>query len=51
MIVFLDSGVVGLLSSPNDREFALKCQSWLFGKKSNFNRLDRLVSLVSSDLV
>jgi hypothetical protein len=30
MIIFLDSGIIGLLSSPNDRELAINCQSWLY---------------------
>jgi predicted nucleic acid-binding protein len=44
MIVFLDSGIVGLLSSPNDRELAVRCQSWLY------RLLARSVYVVSSDI-
>lgn len=31
MIVFLDSGVLGLISSPNDRSEVTACQNWVFG--------------------
>jgi hypothetical protein len=44
MIVFLDSGIIGLLSSPNDRELAVNCQSWLY------RLLARSVYVVSSDI-
>lgn len=44
MIVFLDSGIIGLLSSPNDRELAIKCQYWLY------RLLARSVYVVSSDI-
>jgi predicted nucleic acid-binding protein len=44
MIVFLDSGIIGLLSSPNDRELAVSCQSWLY------RLLARSVYVVSSDI-
>jgi predicted nucleic acid-binding protein len=44
MIVFLDSGIIGLLSSPNDRELAINCQSWLY------RLLARSVYVVSSDI-
>jgi hypothetical protein len=44
MIVFLDSGIIGLLSSPNDRELALNCQSWLY------RLLAKSVYVVSSDI-
>jgi predicted nucleic acid-binding protein len=44
MIVFLDSGIIGLLSSPNDRELAINCQSWLY------RLLSRSVYVVSSDI-
>jgi predicted nucleic acid-binding protein len=44
MIVFLDSGIIGLLSSPNDRELAVNCQSWLY------RLLSRSVYVVSSDI-
>ncbi|MGK7894750.1 MAG: hypothetical protein AB4372_14295 [Xenococcus sp. (in: cyanobacteria)] len=30
MIVFVDTGVLGLLSSPNDKSEAQKCQQWLY---------------------
>ena len=44
MIVFLDSGIIGLLCSPNDRELAVNCQSWLY------RLLARSVYIVSSDI-
>jgi predicted nucleic acid-binding protein len=44
MIVFLDSGIIGLLSSPNDRELVVRCQSWLY------RLLARSVYVVSSDI-
>ena len=44
MIVFLDSGIIGLLTSPNDRELAVRCQSWLY------RLLARSVYIVSSDI-
>jgi predicted nucleic acid-binding protein len=44
MIVFLDSGIIGLLSSPNDRELAINCQSWLY------RLLSRSIYVVSSDI-
>jgi predicted nucleic acid-binding protein len=44
MIVFLDSGIIGLFSSPNDRELAINCQSWLY------RLLSRSVYVVSSDI-
>jgi hypothetical protein len=31
MIVFLDSGVIGLLSNPNKRDRAIACEDWLYG--------------------
>ena len=30
MIVFLDSGVLGILSNPNESEINAKCEEWLF---------------------
>jgi hypothetical protein len=44
MIVFLDSGIIGLLSSPNDRELVVRGQSWLY------RLLARSVYVVSSDI-
>jgi predicted nucleic acid-binding protein len=44
MIVFLDSGIIGLLSSPNNRELVVRCQSWLY------RLLARSVYVVSSDI-
>ncbi len=31
MIVFLDSGILGLMSSPNERSEVTACQNWVFG--------------------
>lgn len=44
MIVFIDSGVIGLLSNPNDLEEAIACENWLY------TMLLRGVSVYSSDL-
>ncbi len=44
MIVFIDSGVLGLLSSPNDKLEVQQCQEWLY------SLLSKGVYVVSSDL-
>ena len=44
MIVFLDSGVLGLLSSPRDTGEAGDCKEWFF------RLLSRSVYIVTSDL-
>lgn len=44
MIVFIDSGVIGLLSNPNDLEEAIACENWLY------TMLLRGVNVYSSDL-
>jgi predicted nucleic acid-binding protein len=44
MIVFLDSGILGLISSPNDRAEVTACQNWVFGL------LAKGVYIVSSDI-
>ncbi len=44
MIVFVDTGVLGLLSSPNDKLEAQQCQQWLY------SLLARGVYVLSSDL-
>ncbi|MFZ4729459.1 MAG: hypothetical protein ACOYMQ_12490 [Pseudanabaena sp.] len=44
MIVFLDSGVIGLLSNPNKRDQVLACENWLYGL------LAKGVYVVSSDI-
>jgi hypothetical protein len=44
MIVFLDSGVLGLISSPNDRSEVTACQNWVF------ELLAKGVYIVSSDI-
>ncbi len=44
MIVFIDTGVLGLLSSPNDESEAQKCQQWLY------YLLSKGVYVISSDL-
>lgn len=44
MIVFLDSGVIGLLSNPNKRDQVLACENWLYGL------LAKGVYIVSSDI-
>ena len=44
MIVFLDSGVLGLISSPNERSEVTACQNWVFGL------LAKGVYVVSSDI-
>lgn len=44
MIVFIDTGVLGLLSSPNDKLEAQQCQEWFFGLFA------RGVTMISSDL-
>ena len=44
MIVFIDTGVLGLLSSPNKREEVIKSQEWLY------SLLAKGVNVVSSDI-
>ena len=44
MIVFIDTGVLGLLSSPNEKLEAQQCQEWFYGLFA------RGVSMISSDL-
>ncbi|WP_449417748.1 hypothetical protein [Phormidium nigroviride] len=31
MIVFLDTGILGLVSSPNDKVEVQECQEWFYG--------------------
>jgi predicted nucleic acid-binding protein len=44
MIVFLDSGILGLIASPNERTEVIACQNWVFGL------LAKGVYIVSSDI-
>jgi hypothetical protein len=44
MIVFLDSGILGLIASPNERTEVIACQNWVFGL------LAKGVYIVSSDV-
>jgi hypothetical protein len=44
MIVFLDTGVLGLVASPNNTGEAKECKEWLYGL------LARSVYVVSSDI-
>ncbi len=44
MIVFLDSGILGLIASPNERTEVTVCQNWVFGL------LAKGVYIVSSDI-
>lgn len=44
MIIFIDTGVLGLLSSPNDRQEVTDSQEWLY------YLLARSVNIVSSDI-
>jgi predicted nucleic acid-binding protein len=44
MIVFLDSGILGLISSPNERSEVTACQNWVLGL------LAKGVYIVSSDI-
>lgn len=44
MIIFIDTGVLGLLSSPNKREEVTKGQQWLY------SLLSRGINIVSSDI-
>lgn len=44
MIVFLDSGILGLISSPNERVEVTACQNWVLGL------LAKGVYIVSSDI-
>jgi predicted nucleic acid-binding protein len=44
MIVFLDSGILGLIASPNERTEVSACQNWVFGL------LAKGVYIVSSDI-
>ena len=50
MIVFLDSGVIGLLSNPNKREQVLACENWLYGllAKGNHSTGNSTVTLPPS---
>ena len=44
MIVFLDSGILGLISSPNERAEVMACQNWVMGLMA------KGVYVVSSDI-
>ena len=44
MIVFLDSGILGLISSPNERAEVTACQNWMMGLMA------KGVYVVSSDI-
>lgn len=44
MIIFIDTGVLGLLSSPNDRKEVTNCKEWLY------SFLAKGVNIVSSDI-
>ena len=44
MIIFIDTGVLGLLSSPNKRKEVIKSQEWLYFW------LSRGVNIISSDI-
>jgi predicted nucleic acid-binding protein len=44
MIVFLDSGILGLISSPNERDEVTACQNWVLGL------LAKGVYVISSDV-
>ena len=44
MIVFLDSGVLGILSNPNKSEINANCEEWLYGL------LCRSVRIMSSEI-
>ena len=44
MIVFLDSGILGLISSPNERAKVTACQNWMMGLMA------KGVYVVSSDI-
>ncbi|WP_107670569.1 nucleic acid-binding protein [Cyanothece sp. BG0011] len=44
MIIFIDTGVLGILSSPNKRKEVIKSQEWLY------SCLSRGFNLVSSDI-
>jgi predicted nucleic acid-binding protein len=44
MIFFLDSGILGMISSPNDRSEVTACQNWVLGL------LAKGVYVVSSDI-
>ena len=44
MIVFLDSGVVGILANPNKNTQVVACEDWLYGL------LAKGVYVVSSDI-
>jgi predicted nucleic acid-binding protein len=44
MIVFLDTGVLGIISSPNEKQEVINCQQWLY------QLIVRGVQVVSSDL-
>ena len=38
MIVFIDSGILGLLANPNKKGEAADCEQWLLGLLSNILR-------------
>jgi hypothetical protein len=44
MIVFIDSGVLGLLANPNNLDEAVECENWLY------TMLSRGINVYSSDL-
>ena len=44
MIVFLDSGVIGILSNPNKNNQVIACENWLY------SLLAKSVYVVSSDI-
>ena len=44
MIVFLDSGILGLIASPNERTEVIACQNWVFGL------IAKGVYIISSDI-
>lgn len=44
MIIFIDSGVLGLLSNPNKKGKPIECQNWLF------SLLSKGIYVVSSDI-
>ncbi|MDJ0731410.1 MAG: type II toxin-antitoxin system VapC family toxin [Crocosphaera sp.] len=44
MIIFIDTGILGLLSSPNDRKEVIDCKNWLY------SFLSKGVNIVSSDI-
>lgn len=44
MIIFLDTGVLGILASPNDKQEVINCQNWLYQLTA------RGVYFISSDI-